>query len=413
MHLRADPAPGTTTSTGPRPRVGRPRSGAGRSSALECLGLAALLAWSVVPAGSAWGVPQALRRGAEAGALTGAEYDRRERGYYERLAAPDRSLAALAESPRGLDRDGLPRAEDVCGEIGRLMQPVDDLRERVLRPDLRTRASGAAWTTNALGLRDTPCQRAKPPGTVRITLAGDSIAAGWGVDDGLGFEPLVERSLDGWSRGGGGPAVELVNLSVPGYSAGARWEQVRRLAWSLGPDLVLFEATVADFGWDERRLRWLLAWGVGWDAPQYRATLERAGLRPGATARSYQRALKPYREQLLGNVYQAAAAECRSRGVPCVWVLVPRVGRGDESGPRARLVALARRAGFSGVVDLSDAYDGAEPESLAVGPGDYHPNAEGHARLARRLDEELRRLPALRGLVKAPSAGGGDTGGVR
>ena len=50
------------------------------------------------------------------------------------------------------------------------------------------------------------------------------------------------------------------------------------------------------------------------------------------------------------------------------------------------LVALARAAGFTAVVDLSDAYDGLDPAALAIGPDDYHPNADGHARLARRLD---------------------------
>ncbi|MDR3636817.1 MAG: SGNH/GDSL hydrolase family protein [Isosphaeraceae bacterium] len=398
MDLRADPAPDDSRSGLPARRA---RSGAGESTPLECVALVAALAWSAMPAGSAWGLPAGLRQGpeAESGLISKADYDRMERGYYERLLAPDRSLDALADSPLAQNRDGLPRAEDVWGEIARLMLPVNDLRERVLRPDLATQAAGAAWTTNALGLRDGRCVRPKPPRTYRVALAGDSIAAGWGVDDGQGFEPLLEGTLGARSRQVAGPAVELVNLSVPGYSPGARWEQVRRLGWSLEPDLVLFEATVADFGWDERRLRWLLAWGIGWDAPQYRATLDLAGVRPGENARRYQRALKPYRERLLANVYQAAAAECRARGIPCVWVLLPRVGRRDESEPRARLLALARQSGFSAVVDVSDAYDGLAPEALQVGPGDYHPNAQGHARLAQKLDEELSRLPALEALT--------------
>jgi len=374
--------------------------------ALECLALAAVLAWPLLPAGSAWGVPAGLREGADGALMSKADYDRMERGYYERLLAPDRSLDALADSPHAADRHSLPRAEDVWGEITKVLEPVDDLRERVLKPGLTTRAAGASWTTNALGMRDAPCEPRKPARTYRIALAGDSIAAGWGVDDGQGFEPLLERTLDTRSREAGGPSVELLNLSVPGYSAGARWEQVRRLGWSLEPDLVLFEATVADFGWDERRLRWLLAWGIGWDAPQYRATLDAAGVKPGENARTYQRALKRFREQLLANVYQAAASECRTRGVPCVWVLLPRVGRRDESESRQRLLALAQQAGFSAVLDLSDAYEGVEIETLAVGPGDYHPNALGHARLARQLDEKLSPLLASRGLPSRPNSAG-------
>lgn len=402
MHLRVDPAPDAAAKPGPKGRRARLE---GDSLALESLALLALLAWPMVPA--ARGVATGLSEGTDGASMSKADYDRMERGYYERLLAPDRSLDALAASPGAGDRHSLPKAEDVWEEVARVLQPVDDLRERVLKPDLATRAAGASWTTNALGMRDRPCARAKPARVYRITLAGDSIAAGWGVSDGQGFEPLLEQTLDTRSHAAGGPAIELLNLSVPGYSAGARWEQMRRLGWSLEPDLVLFEATAADFGWDERRLRWLLTWGIGWDAPQYRATLDAAGIRPGQNARTYQRALKPFREQLLANVYQAAASECRARGVPCVWVLLPRVGRRDESEPRQRLIALARQAGFSAVVDLSDAYDGVEIETLAVGPGDYHPNALGHARLAQRLDEKLSPLLASPGLASRPTSAGG------
>jgi hypothetical protein len=226
------------------------------------------------------------------------------------------------------------------------------------------------------------------------------------VEDGQGFEPTWERVLDGRSRASGGPAVEVLNFAVPGHGPGARWEHFTRLGWPTGPDLVVYEATEADAGWDERRLRGLLPRGVGWDSPMYRDALAAAGVRPGGTPDSYKRDLRPVRGEILAGVYRAAAADCRARGVPCVWVLVPRVGRAPEPDERAWLTGLARAAGFSEVVDLSGAYDGLDPGALAVGPDDYHPNAEGHARLARRLDEALGRRPELRRLC-------GEGGGAR
>ncbi len=44
----------------------------------------------------------------------------------------------------------------------------------------------------------------------------------------------------------------------------------------MAPDLVIYESTAADVGWDERRLRYLLARGLGWDSPLYRPALVRA-----------------------------------------------------------------------------------------------------------------------------------------
>lgn len=97
-------------------------------------------------------------------------------------------------------------------------------------------------------------------------------------------------------------------------------------------------------------------------------------------------------------MYRAVAADCRDRGVPSLWVLIPRVGRFVSEAQHRRLVELARAAGFTAVVDVSDAFDGSDPAALAIQPGDFHPNAEGHALLARRLAEALWPLPALRPL---------------
>jgi hypothetical protein len=164
------------------------------------------------------------------------------------------------------------------------------------------------------------------------------------------------------------------------------------------PDLVLFESTLADAGWDERRLRGLLPRGIGWDAPVYRAALAASGAQPGQTTEAYKRVLRPFRDAFFAGVYRTVVADCRARGVPCILVLVPRVGKAADPAERKRVIAVAQDAGFATVVDLTDAYDGIDPVTLAIGPNDFHPNAEGHARLARRLEAALGRQPDLQRL---------------
>ena len=219
-------------------------------------------------------------------------------------------------------------------------------------------------------MRDREYATAKPPRTFRIALVGDSIGAGWGVERRTGVR--ADRWSAGSTRGRGrpgGPAVEVLNFAVPGHGPGQRWDHFARVGWAMGPDLVIFEATLADAGWDERRLRGLLPRGVGWDAPVYRDVLAASGARPGGDMASLQADAPPLPlAPSLAGVYRAAAADCRARGVPCVWVLIPRVGKAADPAERRRLVALARRAGFSAVVDLSDAYDGIDPAALAIGP---------------------------------------------
>jgi lysophospholipase L1-like esterase len=164
------------------------------------------------------------------------------------------------------------------------------------------------------------------------------------------------------------------------------------------PDLVICEATEADIGWDERRLRYVLARGLGFDSPLYRPALDSAGVAPGWSPERYKHALQPYHREILAGAYRSMTADAAAREVPIVWVLIPRVGRPTDPAQHEALLAMARAAGFARVVDAADAYDGLDPTRLAVEPDDFHPNAAGHAHLARRLDEVLGALPELRRL---------------
>lgn len=335
---------------------------------------AALLAWGVAPPRLAPGWTGRVLETLRADHRNASDAERMERGYYE----------SLARAGRRLDRLAPTTPEPPPTDFGPLTSPVDDVREYILKPGLSTRHRGASWTTNARGMRDRAYPVDKPEGTCRIALAGDSIGAGWGVDDGQGFEPTWEQVLNRRSK------VEVWNHAVPGLAPGQRWEHFAREGWASGPDLVVFQGTPADFGWDDRKLRSLLPKGIGRDVASYKEGLAIAHARPGGDERSYKDALRPHREAILAGVYRTVAGDCRSRGVPSVWLLLPRVGKPTPAADRARLVGLARDAGFSRVVDLSDAFDGLDPSTLAIGPGDFHPDATGHARLARRLDDALR-----------------------
>jgi lysophospholipase L1-like esterase len=315
--------------------------------------------------------------------LSRADPERMDQGYYNQLL------------DTGLDPGLSPP----------IARAVAELRGIVLRPNLSiVRADGTTWSTNALGMRDRPYAVSRSARTFRMAMTGDSIGVGLGVGDGRGFEPALELWLDEQSRRRGGPAVEILNLAMPGRSPGQRWDHFQKAGWAMDPDLVLFEATAADIGWDQRQLAELLPLGIGWDAAPFGDILKRSGIRPGATAADYTRALFPHRWELLEAAYRAAADDCRARGVPCLFMLIPRVNRAVEPDGQRRLLDLARAAGFTAVVDVSDAFDGLDPAALAIHPIDFHPNAEGHALLAGRLAEALWPLPALEPL-RAPSSG--------
>jgi hypothetical protein len=354
-----------------------------------------ILACGLLPARLSGDGPSRLLGNLKSNMLNRIDLERIEQGYYDKLLETSRRLDDLADLPdlRIARRQG--RTWSVPFDDAPLVMRVDDMREVVLRANDADIRRGVLWHTNSLGMRDRTYSVEKPPRTFRILLVGDSIGAGWGVDVEDRFESILEELWDNRARKVSGWGVEIINCAVPGHSPGQRWRHFTQVGWPMKPDLVISESTAADVGWDERRLRYLLARGLAWDSPVYRAVLEKAGLERLLSPDDYKRALRPRHWEILAGVYQTMAAECSQRRVPIVWVVIPRVGRKSDIADQPVLCATARAAGFSRIVDATDAYDGVDPARLALDPHDFHPNAMGHVRLARRLDLAMRELPEL------------------
>jgi lysophospholipase L1-like esterase len=99
--------------------------------------------------------------------------------------------------------------------------------------------------TNALGLRGADVAPAKPRGTFRILVLGDSFAFGFGVEDGEAFPAVLERVLPppaGYER------VEVWNAGVAGWSVDQYGLLLETRGFGWRPDLVLLAETENDPG---------------------------------------------------------------------------------------------------------------------------------------------------------------------
>jgi lysophospholipase L1-like esterase len=98
-----------------------------------------------------------------------------------------------------------------------------------------------AVAVNALGMRGPERAAAKPPGTARILLLGDSFAFGWGVEEGEAFGAWLERLLT--ARVG---PIEVWSAAVPGWSTDQHYLYLQTRGLALDPDLVLLAAGESD-----------------------------------------------------------------------------------------------------------------------------------------------------------------------
>jgi len=95
-----------------------------------------------------------------------------------------------------------------------------------------------ACGANSLGFKDLEHPAAKPPGTLRVLVLGDSITEQRAYVDML--ELLLAQRL--------GAPVEVWNMGVTGYSVLNELELLRHRALGFDPDLVVLQVCLNDFG---------------------------------------------------------------------------------------------------------------------------------------------------------------------
>ena len=115
-----------------------------------------------------------------------------------------------------------------------------------LKPNQESRGKttgDVVYATNADGFRDHAYARAKPEGTFRVAVIGDSVSFGYGVDLDATFAKQIEGRLQGL---GAGPHYEVLNLGVSGYNPYTEAELLHGVALGYQPDLVLVQFCIND-----------------------------------------------------------------------------------------------------------------------------------------------------------------------
>jgi len=112
------------------------------------------------------------------------------------------------------------------------------------KPNYRSDADDLAHDyreINSHGLRDVERQYAKPAGTKRILLVGDSVVVGYRIKE---IDQLMSRQLEMLY---GDEKVEVLNVAVTGYCTRAEVELLRVLGLKYDPDAVILVFVENDF----------------------------------------------------------------------------------------------------------------------------------------------------------------------
>jgi hypothetical protein len=265
-----------------------------------------------------------------------------------------------------------------------------------LVPSTTINLNGTWLTTNSWGMRDREYERIPPPNTYRIALTGPSFVMGLGVADGEDFEWLLEERLNDENSGNPYAGYEILNFAVPGYSAIQNLMVLEQKALDFQPNTIFFMAHQRE---EEAVVKYLadrLSVSADFPYPELIELSRRAGAEPGATKLETEILLQPVGTEILSWTYRRIVEVSQANGILPVWIFMPTLENPLREEEITRLKGVAEESGFI-VLDLSNAYDNQDLDSLVVAYWDKHPNAKGHRLIAedlyRKLHEKTEEIP--------------------
>ena len=273
------------------------------------------------------------------------------------------------------------------------------------------------FRTNSHHLRDSEIPLAKPPGTLRVAMVGNSMTIGHAVKQDELYTEVMERDLN--SRFQGRPKVDVLNAGQQGYSIVHFMPFTREFVYPYQPDIILYQ-----FCWNDIESSSLMRIrNVPDQAPK-------SGLARFLTRYSHlfgnlmklrdlrkfaQNLLVMYDDSLaLRGFYQdlfAWADSTRERNVPFAVVIFPTVVETiiPEKYPdvtrefidkKGRIMEACRQHGLL-VCDLTDSLRMDYGKNHQILYADFsHFNARGHELAARVIEGWLLRQPEFRNLAE-------------
>jgi hypothetical protein len=305
-----------------------------------------------------------------------------QRGYYEDLVGVDRFNSQLWEiyTKRPSDWPSIMETE--------VAQQTGDNLMVELAPSTTINFQGALLSTNRWGMRDRDYELVPDADAYRIALTGPSFVMGSGVANDEVFESLLEDRLNRENDGSPYARYEILNFAVPGYSAIQNLMVLEQKGVSFQPDALFFIAHQREESDTVRYLADRISVGAELPYAELMELAHRAGGEAGATRVENERRLQPVGSEILAWTYRRVVETSRANGVLPIWIFVPTLENPLREETVKHLARLAEESGFL-VLDLSDAFDHQDVESLVVAYWDKHPNAAGHRLLAERLYQAL------------------------
>ena len=296
-----------------------------------------------------------------------------------------------------LDRDGMNYGIEMW-KYSKLLKRKSDVHamghEHV--PDSQAQVMGVDVSINSHGMRDREYEIPKPPGVYRILALGDSLTFGFGATVDETYTKVLERLLNDQPPPGLEKRVEVLNTGVGNYNTAQEVGYYFARGKSFEPDMVVIGVSINDGEPTPRPNPGFF------ESNFYLAVLANHGLDALSRKTRWNQSFSQYYEGLYEDgqpgwdacrkAFADLISDCQNRGIPVVAIQLPELHNPGKNYPFQAIHTAVRDAiepQGAVCIDLASAFEGHEPASLWVSPGDPHPNAKAHRIFAETVHRQL------------------------
>lgn len=289
-----------------------------------------------------------------------------EGGYYESVMNANSNWELSMKKPRRFDA------------LDKVTTRTNDLLMFEFLPNADVVINNYNIKTNALGFRDKQYSIDKPQNTTRIVLLGTSYELGAGVNNEDVFESIAEERLNKQDTIN---KVEILNLSMGGYTAVQEMELMKTKVAKLKPDVVMVFAHTDEIRRFTSFFSRYIKNGVDLKYDYLKEVKRKSGVRQSMSEMEIKERLAPYMQAVFNWCYAEIARQCIASGIKPICVFFPTT-RDTLTPEKIDEVKLpAQQAGFT-VYVLQHAFDKKGNREIGVSVTDHHPNKYGHFLLA-------------------------------
>jgi D-alanyl-lipoteichoic acid acyltransferase DltB (MBOAT superfamily) len=372
-----------TTAQPSQHEVGHPVLAAFSTIAIASLVLLSFSNTALVPAG----LSEAASR-IRMDQLNRRDQARMERGYYEHLLNVNRHSAGLWEALDQKPADWDENLDDTEAAIH-----PDNFLLTVLLPNTEISFKKYPLRTNRWGMRDREYAKEVPPNTTRLAFIGSSHVLGSGVANEQVFEHILEQNLNR-ATASAAERYEILNFAMVAYSALQQLYLVETKVSEFKPHTVVYFQLEGDERFILRNLSMAIRGNIEIPYEFPKAVVAELGLNSSQTDEEIRLLLTPHAERIHAWAEEQLVAQIKTIGARPFCVLLPRVQARPDDEIAEQRQRVTRSAGCH-TLNVADVYDGYSQKDLQLASWDNHPNAIGHELIARRLYDELTKVPGL------------------